>query len=91
MDVKMWITVILFGISIGGAVSSYYKSTGAIEEKVTKGIADTKLETATMMKEFRQEIRDTYATKENANFQNQTLQEIKADVKEIKGSLGRSK
>lgn len=89
IDVKMWLTIGMFGISLIGAISSYFKSTGDIRVDLKAQKEDMQTMVFQAIEKIRTEVRETYATKESAQFQNETLQEIKADVKEIKGRLGR--
>ncbi len=91
MDVKMWINVVLFGIAIAGATASYFKTTSAIDDKVTKGIAENKKNMEDAIRDLRMEVRQTYATKESSEFQKETLLRIEGDIKEIKGTLGRER
>lgn len=87
VDLKMWLNIGMFGLAICGAIGSYYKTTSEIREEIQTARQNF-LETLTQNNEkMRAEMRDQYATKESSSFVNASLQEIKSDLKEIKGQL----
>ncbi len=87
LDLKMWIQLGMFVLAIGGAIGSYFKTTSEIQGQIQLVRQDLSQALVNNSEKIRSEIKDQYATKESANFVNMTLQEIKGDLKEIKGKI----
>lgn len=80
MEPRDWVGMGMFGISIVGAATSYFKAISDVRHEIQVSIGS-------LAKELREESRSQYATKEEAKFQHEILVEIKADLKDIKRQL----
>ena len=87
IDLKMWVNIGMFGLAIVGAIGSYFKTTGEIRQEIQISRQNFLELLADNTEKLRLEMREQYATKESAAFVNNSLTEIKSDLKEIKGQL----
>ncbi len=79
-DKKFWITILLsIFISLIGGLSSYFNALGAIKDDNKKTIEN-----------FRIEVREQYASKEEIKFIREILTEVKDQLKEIDKKISRA-
>lgn len=90
-NVQSWLSVAISSgmllLAFTGAVGSFYKSMSVYQQTALDARQETQKVIASEIKELRNEIKSNYATKEEINFIQNSMSEMKNDVKEIKRSV----
>lgn len=90
-NVQSWLSVAISSgmllLAFAGAIGSFYKSISVYQQTALDVKQETQKVIASEIKELRNEIKSNYATKEEINFIQNSMSEMKNDVKEIKRSV----